>query len=463
MNKYYFCIGSTFFCGILSCSVGPDFTLPQVTLPQNWDHTQTTQQQISNELFKEWWKKLEDPLLNSLIDRALEGNLDLKQAALRIEAARETVTISTSRFFPQINLNASFDRSRNAGNSDQNIYRSISRGGLDAAWEIDLFGGIRRDRESSLAFLESSEENFNAVRLELVSQLATTFIQLRATQQQLKIIEETVNIRRRRLALIEQRYAGGLTDAFDLTSAKADLQSLEARVGPLQSQREEFIYAIGVLLGKNPEELSAELSSIGIIPVAQPIIDISLPAETIARRPDIKRAEAELHAQTAQVGIATAALYPQISLTGSFSFQHLDLGSTSNDSRAFGFGPTVTLPIFNAGRLRAALRIQEIEQEIAFQAYQSTVIQALKEVETALVRFGTEQQRKRNLEIAVEENKKAVEYATQLFQNGLADYFRVILAQGALLTAQEQLLNAQQNVSLYLVSVYKALGGGWGA
>jgi NodT family efflux transporter outer membrane factor (OMF) lipoprotein len=442
-----------------SCAVGPEFLQPHPELPKALD--MSSGEQTESASLKDWWNQFNDPQLTSLVTRSVEGNLDLKQAALRIESARESVTISTSRFFPQIEIAGGITRTSSPVAGGENVYRSISSGGLDSAWEIDLFGGIRRDRESSLAFLESTEESFNGVRLELVSEVATNYIQLRAVQERLRIINETISIREHRLSLVEQKYLGGLTDAFDYTSAKADLESLRAQNGPLTAQRDELTYAIGVLLGKQPEEIRPELLEPKAIPNAKFIQAFSLPAEAIERRPDIRRAIAELHAQTALVGVATAALYPRVSMSGNFTFQHTPVAGLSGDSHSFGFGPTVSLPIFNAGRLRAQLSIQENNQEIAFQSYKSTVLQALKETETALVRFGTEQQRRENLKKAVEENEKAVAYALQLFQGGLADYFRVIQAQAALLTAQQQLVDSEQNVGSYLISVYKSVGGGW--
>jgi len=446
------------------CSVGPDYVQPELSLPIDWDAGRSLQSETGTaESIRGWRLKFEDATLNSLIERAIQDNLDLRQAALRIDQARASVTISTARFFPQLGLEGDIRRQSTeiSGGDTGTVYRTLTAGGLDALWEIDLFGGIRRDREAALASLTSSEENFYAVRLELVSSVALNYLEFRALQEQIRIIERTLELRSKRAQLVEQRFQGGLSNAFDLTSAKADYFSLQSRLAPIRARADELVYSLSVLLGRNPAELKNELSLSGKLPDTKMVDGLLLPAEVISRRPDLRRLEAELEARTAEVGVATAELYPKFSLTGTFNLQRVKIGTRSDDNTTWNFGPAVTLPIFNAGRLRAALLIQEAEQEIALQAYQAGVLEALKEVETALTKFGEEQERRANLILAVEENRKAVSYAEKMFANGLSDYFAVIQIQARLLESEEQLLNSRLNLNLFKVALYKALGGGW--
>jgi multidrug efflux system outer membrane protein len=439
-----------------ACAVGPDYSAPKPDLPLQWEAEVSGEQATEAELAG-WWQGFHDPLLAELVERMIAANRDLRQASLRIFAARESITSASARLLPSVTADAQASRTRGTGAGGEALYRSISDGGLDAIWEIDLFGGIRRGRESSIATLESVEESFNVVRLELVAQLVTAYLQFRATQQQILILEKILSAQQTRHELAQERLKNGLDDTFATIVADSQLATLTGDVRGLEAQREELIFAIGVLAGEKPETLRALLLPPQDIPQNNGGDGVSLPAEVIARRPDVRRAAAELHAKTAAVGVATAALLPQLTLSGSFSLQE----SSATTNPAWSLIPVVAVPIFNAGRLRAAVRISEAQQESAVQGYEGTVLSALREIETALVHYGREQQRLRSLNHAVTQSQRALAYATELYSQGLTDYIRVLQAQQALLSAQQGEITARLGVGSYRVALFKALGGGW--
>ena len=298
--------------------------------------------------------------------------------------------------------------------------------------------------------------------MSLAAEVGSNYIALRSLQQQLIIARNNLQTQRHTAEIARKRFEAGFVSGLDVASANAQVATLEAQVPVLESSIQATIYILGVLLGQEPGALVLELTSPVLIPVTPPTIPVGLASELLLRRPDIRKAEAQLHAATARIGVATADLFPKFSLTGSMGFSSADLTSLANwGSRFWSMGPTVSWSIFDAGRIRSNIEVQNALQEQALLTYQTTVLTALKEVETALVAYAKEQDRRRALTIAVEQNRKAVDLAEKLYVAGRTDYLNVLTAQRSLYISEDSLVQSTRSLAANLIALYKALGGGW--
>jgi NodT family efflux transporter outer membrane factor (OMF) lipoprotein len=333
---------------------------------------------------------------------------------------------------------------------------------LDAAWELDVFGGKRRNVEAAEADLDAAVENRRDVLVSLAAEVGSNYVALRSLQQQLIIAHNNLKTQRHSAEIARKRFEAGFVSGLDVASANAQVATLEAQVPALESSIQATIFSIAVLLGQDPGALVVELTSPATIPVTPPTIPVGLPSELLLRRPDIRKAEAQFHAATARIGVATADLFPKFSLTGSMGLSSVDLASFANwSSRFWSMGPTVTWSIFDAGRIRSNIEVQNALQEQALLTYRTTVLTALKEVETALVAYAKEQERRRALSVAVEQNRRAVDLAEKLYVAGKTDYLNVLTAQRSLFLTEEALVQSTRSLSANLIALYKALGGGW--
>jgi NodT family efflux transporter outer membrane factor (OMF) lipoprotein len=334
--------------------------------------------------------------------------------------------------------------------------------GFDASWEIDIFGGIRRGVEAANAELAATIENRRDVLITLVSEVARDYIELRGAQREQAIAEENLTAQQQTLQLTQDKFKAGFATDLDVARAAAEVATTASQIPSLVNQSQQMIHALGVLLGQDPASLTNELAASKAIPLPPAEVSVGLPAELLRRRPDIRRAERELAAATASVGIATAELYPRFSLSGTFAMQSTKPRSLFDyNSRTFSIGPAVDWPIFNAGRLKANIDVQNSRQRQALATYQKTVLCALQDVENALSAYSTEQIRRQALQDAVNANHTAVALATQQYERGVADFLNVLDAQRNLYSAETALAQSDETVSSNLVSLYKALGGGW--
>jgi NodT family efflux transporter outer membrane factor (OMF) lipoprotein len=334
--------------------------------------------------------------------------------------------------------------------------------GFDASWELDLWGRVRREVESADASVEASGDARRAALLSVVAEVARDYVQLRGTQTQLAIAGDNITTERESLELSRARFRGGLTTELDVANAAAQLQSTQAQVPQLEQQQDEGINALSYLLGEAPQALRAELVVPGQVPPVPPRVPVGVPSELARRRPDIRQAEAQLHAATADIGVAVADFYPKITLDGSLGLQALkakDLGNWG--ARQYGLGPTISVPIFEGGRLRATLELRRVEQQEAALTYQQTVLQAWHDVDNALTAYAAEQRRHDALAGAVVQDRLALRLARDRYTQGVEDFLNVLEAERSLLSAQLQLADSTTTVSANLVQLYKALGGGW--
>ena len=445
---------------LAGCTVGPNYKPPQPNVPADWAGPKISAQgqAASEQELVNWWTKFQDPNLTSLVERAVQSNLDLKIAESRVQQARASRGIVTAGFWPTADVTGSASRSRASTGLKSNLYQT----GLDAAWEIDIFGGTRRNIEAANADLLAAVENRRDVLVTLTSEVALNYIDLRGFQRQIVIAKENLQAQKHTADLTRQRYQGGFVSALDVANADAQVATTASQIPVLESSARQTIYNISILLGLEPAALVQELSPESSIPPAPPEVPIGIPSDLLRRRPDIRRAEAQIHAATARIGVATADFFPKLSLSGSMTFQNNRLDSLIEwRNRMWTFGSAVDWQIFNAGRVSYNVELQKALTEESVITYQQTVLIALQDVENALIASEKEQEHRNALIEAVAANRKAVELSSQLYTEGQTDFLNVLNAQRSLYASQDALVQSTRTVSTNLVALYKALGGGW--
>lgn len=382
--------------------------------------------------------------------------------------------------WPEIDAVASYRNTRSGGSSSSSGSASGTGGGasggfgsigntrdlfqvgLDSTWELDFFGGIRRNVEASDADIQTAVEDRRDVLVTLVSDVGTNYVNLRGFQQQLDISVKNLESQKHTAEITRKRHEAGFVSALDVANASAQVAQTESVIPVLESSAKGAIYALSVLLGREPAALVEELSADKPVPPVPPEVPVGLPSELIRRRPDIRKSEAQLHAATARIGVATADLFPKFSLTGSFGFNSSDIASLASlTNRAWNTGPSVSWPIFDAGRIRWNIEVQNALQEQALLAYEKTILTALRDVETSLVAYAKEQEHRKALTEEVAQNRRAVDLSMKLYVVGKTDFLNVLTAQRSLYTSEEALAESVKSVSTNLIALYKALGGGW--
>jgi multidrug efflux system outer membrane protein len=457
--QFYVCaLISGFWVSAMSgCAVGPNFEKPQADVPAAWSDANSTSA-VTEEL-TQWWTTFGDPNLTSLVERAINSNLNLKLAESRIRQARAARGVVASGFWPSADLSASYSRGRASGSSPiTELYQT----GLDAIWEIDIFGGTRRSIEAANADLLTAIEDHRDVLITLTAEVALNYIDLRGLQQEIVIALNNLKAQQHSANLTRERFEGGFVSALDVANANALVASTASQIPVLRGAAQQTIYNIAILLGLEPSALLKELLPSSTIPVGPVEVPAGVPSDLLRRRPDIRRAEAQLHAETALVGVAVADLFPRFTLSGSYGYRDNQFDSlTEWRNRSWSFGPSASWQIFSAGRVRSNIELQKAVQEQSMIAYQQTVLTALQEVENALIASSTEFEHRSALIEVVAANRKAVELSTQLYIEGQADFLNVLVAQRALYSSEDALVQSNRNVSTNLVALYKALGGGW--
>jgi NodT family efflux transporter outer membrane factor (OMF) lipoprotein len=451
---------------IAGCKVGPNFHSPQTETPESWYGPVPENAGAGRVDLSRWWASFDDPVLDSMVERAMASNLDLKQAEARLREARALRGVVAAGLFPTVDVGGSY--SRTSAEIPKGSFRDFARGrnlfraGFDAAWELDIFGGVRRDIEASEADIQAAVEDRRDVLVTLVSEVAQDYTDLRGFQQQLVIARQNLDAQQHSVRVTEERLRAGLIGRLDVANAQAQAATTESQIPQIESSIQQAIYALGVLLGKPPAALADELSPPAAIPAAAPRVPVGLPSDLLRRRPDIRRAEAQLHAATARIGVATADLFPRFSLTGSLGLESDQLASLVNwGSRSYSFGPSVSWPIFDAGRIMANVRVQNAREEQALITYQKTVLTAMQDTETALIALAKESRHRAALEKALAANREAVDLSTTLYTHGQTDFLNVLQAQRSLYSTQDALVQSDRARASDLIALYKALGGGW--
>jgi NodT family efflux transporter outer membrane factor (OMF) lipoprotein len=454
-------------------TVGPDYKPVRVAVPEQWPPVETPtdneKQRADTEVLAQWWTTLEDPILSGLVERAATNNKDLKIALTRIRQSRAALGVSEKQLDPSLSGSALYRRSQSgaptAEDPDPVLFSTGNdyfNTGFDASWEIDLFGKKQRSIEAAVAELEASEEGYRSVLVSLVSETASNYVRLRTLQQQLEIVQRNLELQERTLSVLEDQEAAGLIGALRVQQSRYSIENTRSRIPGYKISIEEILNTLAILLGELPGNLHEELTAPGPIPVPGVEIAIGIPADVLRRRPDIRNAERMLAAQTARIGQATADLYPVFSLSG---FLGMTAGSAdaffSDNSPTASITPFISVPIFNRGRIRDQIEIQNALQERTMIEYETTVLDAIKEVRDAIIAYGEEQKRYRILERGAAEARSALDTADERYRSGLVDFLDVLDAQRALLSFEETQVGSRGTVTQDLIRLYKALGGGW--
>lgn len=417
-----------------------------------------------------WWRLFNDDMLSELQVRAQKGNLDLQLAAARVAQSSAQISIANAARLPHLGISGVYAREALSANGTFALLGAphtaydFMQAGFNASWEIDLWGRARRINESAAASMQASAFEKEGVLVSIAAEVARAYIQLRHVQTQLDITQQNLAIAEQALTLANSRVKNGIATRFESAASRAQLASTKALVPRLEEQRDALMNALALLLGEPPRSLNSLLMPTHHTPPVPRQVPIGLSSEIARRRPDILQAEARLHAATAAIGAAKADFYPRISLVGNLSLQSLDLTTFGNwASRAFSVGPTLYLPIFEGGRLSGSLALTRAREQEAAIAYQQTVLHAWHEVDDALSAYADVQRRGEQLALAFNEYRQSYDVALRRYEQGAADYLMVLTAQRSLLASQLELADNTSRISIAMVNLYKALGGGWAA
>jgi len=512
---------------LAACSVGPDWAVPKTWSPTSWFASGPPRPAVASEpavlpIEPGWWTAFNDPVLTGLVRRVSAENLDVRAAGFRLAQSRAQRSVSTADQFPQINGNGSYTREKQSGRGVISLVggntgtgagtTDTATGGLaggttggtvsgapgstanglggrqsgiagaggggssimnpfnlwqygfDASWELDLWGRVRRSVESADAQLEASGEDRRDTVLSMMAEVARNYLQLRGTQEQLRVTRANLRTAQETLQVTRSRARTGLAPDLDVQNATAQVENTAASLPQLEQQEAQGMNALALLLGASPGALRAELAEPRPIPAVPPRVPLGLPSELARRRPDVRRAEAQLHSAVAEIGAAQADFFPRITLSGSLSLQSLQFKDLGNwGSRTYALGPSISLPIFQGGRLRATLDLRRQQQQEAATTYQKAVLQAFHDVDNALIAYNAEQRRRDGLRREVEANRAALEVARSRYRSGLSDFLNVLTIERSLLAAEQALATSTATIETNLVQLYKALGGGWEA
>jgi NodT family efflux transporter outer membrane factor (OMF) lipoprotein len=431
-----------------------------------WTHPPTTQASVVDEATppSAWWTTLNDPKLNSLVQSACNGNLSVSIAKSRIAEARAERSVAVGGLFPSVGASGSYSYNRADGplfpveTHDYQFYSS----GFDAVWEADIFGGVRRSVEASQDELEAQQDAERGAVVSVAAEVARSYVELRTTQQRILIANANIQTQSDTLDLAKRLNTSGIVSDLDVTRAQAELTQTESLVPLLEIQEKGLIHQLGILLGESPEALSAQLEPAGPIPAAPRRVPIGLPSQLLRRRPDVREVERQLAAATAQIGVAEADLYPQVTLTGDFGVGAEDFGRMFNWSNRFvGVGPSVRWQLLEGGRILANIDAHKAIRQELIDQYKLTILIALRETADSLVALDNEQKQFNLLSQSVQSNEDSVRIASELYAGGTVGYLSLLDAQRSLLRTQDAMAQSQGEVTLSVIALYKAIGGGW--
>ena len=449
-------------------TVGPDYERPESPTPDAWSVPLARGLAEGTADLQTWWTVFEDPLLVSLVDRAVAGNLDLAEAVGRVREARAALGFARGEWYPDLDTVGDYTRVRTSDElstfipSPQDRSDEIYSSGFETSWELDLFGRIRRSVESSTASLDATVEDYRDVLVVLLADVSSTYVDVRSFQSRLRFARENVEAQRGSLKLTMDRNAAGLVGKLDVRQAELNLATTEAFIPQLEQALAAAIHRLGVLVGQPPGTLYAELRETQAIPAPPAEVAVSLPHELLRQRPDVRRAERALASQTARIGVAQAELYPRLSLAGSFTVDATDVGSWfSGGSLAYGFGPALRWNLFDGGRVRSNIRAEEARTEQALSRYENSVLFALQETQDALVAFVQESVRSEALARSATAAAESVKLVNELYRIGLTDFQNVLDSERSLFAQQDALAESEGLVSRNLITIYRSLGGGW--
>lgn len=449
------------------CAVGPNYIPPTPATPDQWSQDLAETFEDTPGQLQSWWQVFNDPSLENFIRQAGSSNLTLRIAAARIEEAQALRNIARSGYAPQIQGEAAAQYTRASEATTPFLPQGVDREtgfyavGASAAWELDLWGRIKRSVESATASLEATQEDYHDTLVILYGQVATTYIEARTLQQRIRYAQQNAEAQRETLQLTRNLNSAGLVGDLDVSQAQLNLARTESGIPTFQAALTATVNQLAVLLGQSPGGLQSVFNTVEPIPAPPDVLAIGLPADLLRQRPDIRRDERLLAAQTARIGIAQAQLYPTLSLPGTLSFEAFDPGNLNGSSLAYAFGPALRWNLFSGGRIRSQIRVEESRTQQALFAYEQTVLLALAEVENNMASFAKERDRLIMVTSARDAARRSVELVKELYQNGLTHFQNVLDMERSLALEEDNLAVSRGFLANTVVALYRALGGGW--
>jgi NodT family efflux transporter outer membrane factor (OMF) lipoprotein len=475
-------IGVALVMALTGCAAGPSYRPPIPDEPSQFAATVAGQTPIGNSQLTAtnldlaaWWKSLDDPELDSLVERAIKSNLDLEIALTRLQQARTYESVVLGYALPEVDASAAAGRGTGSdltkGRAEQALTSADDTsglqhinaiGGFDAVWELDIFGKYRREIEAARDDMQAAAAARNEVLTSVVADVVRAYVDLRGFQTQVGILRKASDVLRESLRIVTIRYQRGITNELDVALATRELDTFQAQIVPLEAQVSAAQYALAVLVGDYPEAIVQELATPDLIPSMPGPAAPGVPVDLLKRRPDVQQAERNLAAATARIGVATANLFPQVALVGSIGEQAQGWGTTPNISKhIWSFGPAAIWPLLDFGALDALVDIAQLEAHAELVTYRRTILGAVQEVDTALDAYTAQQDRLKNLGDAMIAGQRAVDLATERYDRGLTDFLNVVDAERQFYDLQEEYAAAQVAQGEQFVQLYKSLGGGW--
>jgi outer membrane protein, multidrug efflux system len=455
-------------------AVGPDYVAPTPSVPASFaDVPGPPSGQTSEAPFVDdaWWKSFGDPSLDALIAQALKSAPDLAEAQARVREARALQGVAGAGRYPIADATGEYTRNLGSdnvptgvppGGLGPGIHSNLWQAGFDASWEIDIFGGIRRNIEAADANYQAVAEDRADVTLTLVAEVARDYMDLRGAQRRIEVARKDLAIEQDLLALTQSLLAAGLAPRQDLLRAEAQVRDIQAAIPEFQTDERAAAYRIAALVDRPFAEVAAELSVPRPIPQSASELPVGLPSELLKRRPDVRAAERRIAAASARIGVARADLYPHFSLTGAAGIESLRFSSFGNASSGYyQIGPGVTWRIFDAGRIRFEVQAESARTAAATAAYERSVLDAFRDVETALISYANTKVRRNELAAESTADAEATDIAKLLYERGVESFLPVLDAERSLYAADDALAQSERDSAIALVALYKSLGGGW--
>lgn len=450
--------------GCATPMLGPDYQEPEIRVPSSWSAQDvgTAASAEDKKQLAQWWKQLQDSQLDWLVEQALNDSLDLKLAQARLRQARASRQVSEAGRYPSVTASAGANSVKNSDAVAPQPERTLYDAGFDATWEIDVFGATRRGVEAATADVAASQASRDNVRVSLIAEVARNYVELRSHQRRIAIARENLSSQSEALQITEWRYQSGLARASEVEQARTSREQTRAGIPDLEVALVAAENRIAVLLGRSPGELRSMLGDAKPLPEMPDSVATGIPADVLRQRPDLIASERKLAAETARVGQKLAQRYPSLTLSGSFGWQAYSLAALGGaDTIARSLGGSLAATLFDGGRLKSQVNVQTAVQEQALISYQASVLSALEEIENALKSYAAAHERVDARRAAAESARNAAELSRKLYQSGLADFQQVLETQRTQLSTEDSLAVADATLRTSLISLYKALGGGW--
>ena len=465
-----------------ACVVGPEYKTPELIYSDQWvqqdkqaestafkyqntdnEAITTERPKPSSDIKTDWWTVFNDPFLEKYLDLAVLENKDLQAARANVKQARGLRQETKALYYPSVDTELSQTRSGTSGNTgSQKTRRTSYNAGIDASWELDLFGGISRQNEAEQAQLDQAVEERRAILLSVLAETARTYYRIRGLQKRISILQNNIALQQSTYELVHNLLKMGEATEFDLSRARGQLELTQSRLPDLDADLKTSIFSLSILLGQAPEALLDEMLAIQALPTPPDMVPLGLRSDILRRRPDVRMAERALAASTAEIGVAIADLYPSFSLTGNIGRSASVFSDLVNaSSNVFSIGPVLNWPIFQGGAIRANIKVQEAEAEEAAIRYEQAVLNSLADVESALTNYAQKLKTRDSLKRAMLSSERSTELARALFNAGEENFLSVLDAERELTSVKDEVVTSETDAVLYLITLYTSLGGGW--